>query len=276
MSDTDIVATFSSREGFEAARRALETLGSRYEVLSPDPGFSRVGCPSLVVDLTDWGVAYGAQGRLVCSGWVEYRPAQTAVPSSSPPEYDEDVFGRAAVMVLAPCVAESGKVRLIAHLSGDLQPVMPYLNAVIGGAFYNPTAHILTFKDQHRLLCLYPRRIAVAKADDLVDGWRTLESIRCLANEVWLQRGEIAPSFATRKPPSFLEIYERLPRINCGLCGEPTCLAFAAQVWQGKRLPTECAPVYDGRFGHLREALEEITRGFAGGSREEGAESGSG
>jgi len=57
-----------------------------------------------------------------------------------------------------------------------------------------------------------------------------------------------------------LEIYKRLPRMNCGACGERTCLAFAVRVRAGERNIRECAPVFEGEYGHLREALREIVQ----------------
>lgn len=260
----EIVVTFPARAEFEATRRVLERVQLPFAVLSPDPGYSLVGCPSLVLDLSAWAEVQAVRGNLLCSGWVDYRPPQIAVPSAPPLAYQEDVFGRAAVMVLAPCVADSGKVRLVAHITGDVAETMPYLNALLSGAFYNPGAQILTYRDEHRLVSLYPRRIAIAKADDLVDGWRTLESIRCQVNEIWALRSEIAPCFEIRKRPSFLEIYQRLPRTNCGLCGERTCLAFAARVWQGEQKLRGCMPVLEGDYGHLKGALLEIAKGLGG------------
>jgi ArsR family metal-binding transcriptional regulator len=116
--------------------------------------------------------------------------------------------------------------------------------------------------DGYRMVSLYPRRITVAKADELVDAWRTLESIRRKANEVWVRRGEIEPSYELRERPPALEIFKRLPRTNCRACGEATCLAFAVKVWQGGALPKACAPVFAGEYGHLKDALLEICKGL--------------
>ena len=65
-----------------------------------------------------------------------------------------------------------------------------------------------------------------------------------------------------RERPPALEIFKRLPRTNCRACGEATCLAFAVQVWQGRRLPRECRPVCEGEYAHLKDALVEICAGL--------------
>ena len=153
---------------------------------------------------------------------------------------------------------------MIAHLKGDLGPVLPYLNAVIPQASYSPSAEILTFMDGYRMIALYRRRITIAKADEIVDGWLTLERIRRLVEHTWSVREQIEPSFEIRKRPPAIEIYKRLPRTNCGLCGEPTCLAFAMRLWTGEGSVIRCLPVFEegGTSAHLKEALVEICAGM--------------
>ncbi|HPD17664.1 MAG TPA: (Fe-S)-binding protein [Planctomycetota bacterium] len=258
-----LVATFPARDEFVKARARLDALALPYEVVSPDPGFSRVGAPSLVMTAEARRKLGGRVGDgFTASGWVEYRPAQVPVPRERPAEFEEDVFGHAAVMVLAPCVADATKIRLIAHLSGDLAEVFPYLNAVMREASYNVHGPTFTFLDRYRMVSMYPRRIAVAKADELVDAWRVLEAIRCRANEVWARRAEIAPSYEMRERPPALEILKRLPRTNCRACGEATCTAFAVKVWSGGADVTLCRPVFAGDRQDLKEALSEVCAGL--------------
>ena len=260
---TASLTTFPQRGEFDKARHSLQDLGLGYEVISPDPGYAQVGTSSLAVD-TETRLRFASHGDdFLCSGWVDYRPANINVPSEPPPEFSEDMFGKAAVMVLAPCVADQTKIRLVAHIGGDLTAVLPYLNSEMRGASYNRNGPTLTFMDGYRMVSLYPRRITVAKADELVDGWRTLETIRCRSNTVWARRAEIQPCYEMRKRPPVLEIFRRLPRTNCGLCGEPTCMAFAAQVWQGQRPVRDCRPVFEGDQNYLKDALVEICLGLA-------------
>jgi len=242
---------------------ALEELSAPFKVVSPEPGFRRVGVASLVLDGETYRALYERlASTFVCSGWVDYRPAEVLVPDAPPPEFEEDVFGHAAIMVLAPCVADPMKIRLIAHISGDLTEVFPYMNAVMREASYNRNGPTFTFMDGYRMISLYPRRIAVAKADEIVDAWRTLEAIRRRVNQTWARRAEITPSYERREKPSALEIFKRLPRTNCRACGEQTCLAFAVKLWSGGAQPSDCRPVFAGDYSRLRPALLEICRGL--------------
>ncbi len=255
--------TFARRSEFDKAREALDTCGLRYEVVSPEPGFAKVGAASLALDEEVRSALYSRfPNDFTCSGWVDYRPASAAVPPEAPQEFAEDVFGEARIMVLASCVADETKIRLIAHISGDLTEVFPYMNAVMREASYNRNGPTFTFMDGYRMISLYARRIAVAKADEIVDAWRTLEVIRRRANETWARRAEITPCYEMREKPPALEIFKRLPRTNCRACGEQTCLAFAVKLWSGAAQPSDCRPVFEGGHSRLRPALVEICRGL--------------
>jgi ArsR family metal-binding transcriptional regulator len=258
-----LVGTFPRRSEFDKAKTGLDALGLPYEAISPDPGFAKVGVPALVLDEDAHKALYARHPNdFTCSGWVDYRPAGIAVPAEGPSDYQEDVFGQAAIMVLASCVADMTKIRLIAHLSGDLTEVFPYMNAVMREASYNRAGPTFTFMDGYRMISIYPRRIAVAKADEIVDGWRTLEAIRRRANEVSQRRNEIEPSYEMREKPPALEIFKRLPRTNCRVCGEQTCLAFAIRVYMGELPVGRCRPVFAGEFARMKDALMEICAGL--------------
>ncbi len=259
-----LTGTFPRRSEFDKAKKALDLCGLRYEVISPDPGFAKVGVPALVLDEEVHRALHSRDPNgFTCSGWVDYRAASVAVPAEAPADKEKDMFGHAAIMLLAACVADASKIRLIAHLSGDLTEVFPYMNAVMREASYNKAGPTFTFMDGYRMISLYSRRIAIAKADEIVDGWRTLEAIRRRANEVWQHRREIQPSYEMREKPPALEIFKRLPRTNCKACGEQTCLAFAVRVYMGEVPVGRCAPVFAGEFKRLRDALVEICAGLS-------------
>ena len=164
----------------------------------------------------------------------------------------------AAITFVTDCVADTTKICLIAGLSADVTEVMPYLNAEIPSGTYVPGGPHLTFMKEHRMVSLYPQRVAIAKADDIDDGWRTVIWVCRLIDDVWARKSEIEPSYEMRRRPSALEIYGWLPRTNCRACGELTCLAFAAMLLQGKRRLDECTPLYTQQHAPLRERMEDI------------------
>ena len=261
-----LVTTFPVLSEFQRAFAVLDTMGAACERIDPTPALSLVAVPALVVSREVRAALASAATDITFSGWVDYRSPQTTMPEGPAPEAAEadGCFRRAVIMVLAPCVADYKKIRLIAHIEGNLGPVLPYLNTMLPQASYSPSAEALTFMDGYRMIALYPKRITIAKADEIVDAWLTLERIRALAVKTWRERDRIEPSFETRKRPPALEIFKRLPGTNCGLCGKPTCLAFALHVWTGEASARRCLPVFEegGRFSHLQEALLEICAGM--------------
>ena len=247
----DRLTTFANRRLYDGAVEVLRARGVRVEVISPDPGYAQVGVPALAAE-SDAAPVLSAAGVFV-SGWVDFRPPNRSVPGDAPPAFTDDILGECAIMVLAPCVADVAKLRLIA----------PFLNAEMPAGSYGQDPATYTYQDAYRMISLYSHRITIAKADDIVDAWRVLESIRRLVNETWLRRASITPMYERRSRPPALEIYKRLPGTSCRQCGEKACLAFACRVWRGEGSPSECRPVFeDPAYAHLREPLLQICAGL--------------
>ena len=257
------IGTFPQRQEFQRAKSALDALALPYQIVSPDPGFALVGTPSLVLDdSVRLALAQQAPAAFVCSGWVDYRPSRTAVPPTPPPTRPDDLIASIAIVVLAPCMADPLKIRLIAHTTAHLAPALPYLNAEMRQGSYNREAQTLSYMDGPRMISVFDVRIALAKANDLVDAWRSLETLRQRLNDVWSRRTAITPCYERRAKPPALEIYQRLPKTNCGACGEKTCMAFALRLWTGDTTPSRCRPMFQGDYQHMRPAFTEICTGL--------------
>ncbi len=253
------ILTFPCPAEFAKARTCLDRLALDYAIISPRPGFSRVGVDSLVMEPEVRVSLFREVGAgVICSGWVAYQPTRITTSAALPATFPEDIVGAVSIVVMAPCIADSAKIRLIVHIAGNLSGVFPYLNTEMPQAMYSRETETFTYMDAHRLVTLYPQRITLAKADDLVDAWHSLEKIRCRANDTWGRRHSLAPSWEMRQKPPALEIYKRLPRTNCGACGEKTCLAFALRLHNGEVSPLLCAPVFSEEHGQLRIPFLEI------------------
>jgi ArsR family metal-binding transcriptional regulator len=244
----ELIVVFPHTGELEKASALLDAAGLRSTAVPP--------APALVTEAGGLAIILESVPRITVAGWTEYRPASCHLPVRR--EFAEDIFGEAAITFFGPCMADETKVRLVAHLSGDLTEVLPYLNAEMRQACYNADGSSLTFMEGYRLVTLSARRIAMGKADEIVDAWRLLEEIRVRIDETWARRTSITPSYVMRSRPPVLEIYKRLPRTNCKLCGEPTCMAFAAKLRMGEGKLSQCTPVFDGEYGHLREALVDL------------------
>ena len=259
MPDTAVV--FQAPAEVERARRALEEAGAAFRLIAPPPEVAPVAVPFLVIPDASRGPLHEAvRGGVVVAGQVPFRdPDEDRLLALPPmPETDADVVGRLVIAYVAPCVAADDELRLTAHVAGDLGPVLPYLNAVMPAGTYAPAGPTFTWMEGQRLITLSPRRVAVSRVVEMVDAWRTLESIRRRVLDVWHRRDAIEPSTERRVQVTALEVYRRTPQINCGACGEPTCMAFAVRLVAGEQRPAHCTPAFEGDYRHLRAGLEEI------------------
>ncbi|MFQ5721016.1 MAG: [Fe-Fe] hydrogenase large subunit C-terminal domain-containing protein [Candidatus Aminicenantales bacterium] len=67
---------------------------------------------------------------------------------------------------------------------------------------------------------------------------------------------DLASAIKKRKEKE--EIYKNLPKIDCSICGSPTCLAFAEDVVRGKAELTDCIFNLPQRFRELSQELSEL------------------
>ncbi|WP_458012349.1 (Fe-S)-binding protein [Candidatus Solincola sp.] len=189
----------------------------------------------------------------------------------------EMLIERIDIEQVEPCFADETKIRLIARIPVDVSELLPYLNAVLANATYVgggegkegpedgevPTyasdRPALTFTKGPRLVTVYPRRVTIAKADDVADAEETLDWLVERLNYVHEHREEIEPVYEGKIKIKPLDIYGLLPQTNCRECGEQGCLAFALLLLQEKHRLRDCPPLYrEERWKGKRERLEEV------------------
>ncbi|HBV50862.1 MAG TPA: ferredoxin, partial [Clostridiales bacterium] len=65
------------------------------------------------------------------------------------------------------------------------------------------------------------------------------------------------------------EIYERLPALDCGACGSPSCRALAEDVVRGKARMTDCIFILRRKIKRLANEMMMFDNGFTDGTEEE-------
>jgi ArsR family metal-binding transcriptional regulator len=153
------------------------------------------------------------------------------------------------IVHVVDCILDARKTRVIADLSDDVSPVFPYLNAIMPDLLYNPGARSITLRREWRIITLYQTVAVMVKMDGPEDARAQLDWLRRLINGTWARRAEIEPSFERRTLLRPLDAYLLLPRLNCGACGEATCMAFAFALLLGTARPSACP--------HLAEPAHE-------------------
>jgi len=158
-----------------------------------------------------------------------------------------------------PCLAEPGRIIVIGTPDRPLHDVLPYLATLPGIIAWNPDALTLTFRRPHGFMTLYNDKVYITQVVDAPEGLELLDSLVQAINAVWAKRAELIAVTARKHAPRHLDIWELLPRTNCGRCDEATCLAFAVAVVQQKRPLTDCQPLQsDSSFADRKATLEAM------------------
>lgn len=131
-------------------------------------------------------------------------------------------------------------VHCIAHLDQDIEPVLPYLNAVLGGFEYLKDPPAVIFRSQGKMITVQGRQIAINALRDAAEADKILAWLQREINAAWEKRDTITPSYEGAPKPKILEILKLLPKTNCKKCGLPTCMVFATRVAEGVKGPEDC------------------------------------
>jgi ArsR family metal-binding transcriptional regulator len=163
--------------------------------------------------------------------------------------YDLEVF-------TPHCQPGSECLSAIARLVVDIAPVMPYLNATLEDAAYNPNAPALTCRVDGRFITFCAYHIGIEYVEDRSDAQRVAEELVALVNRTWEHSDSIIPNHTAYRRPRPMDIYKLLPQTNCKACGQPTCFTFALKMVTGEVQLSDCPalqdPAHVERLGELR------------------------
>jgi len=154
-----------------------------------------------------------------------------------------------------PCIAMPERIRFVAEFDCDVSEVMPYLNAVLEDAIFNPNGPSITMKRDGRLIGIQPRQLAVGKVIDLIEANKWIDWVQSLINDCYNKRDTIKPNYERRKLLMPLDIYKLLPATNCRKCGEPSCMAFAIKLLSEEKSIMACDDLFSGKFQEKRNTL---------------------
>ncbi len=166
-------------------------------------------------------------------------------------DYDIEVF-------TPPCEPGAERFAARARLKVDISEVLPYLNATLRGAVYNPAAQVLTWKKGGHNIAFHAYEIATSNAPDRAAAEAELQGLVALVNRTWERRGQITPDYEPHQRPAPMAIYNLLPKTNCRKCGEQTCFTFALKLAVSQVRLEECPPLFEPEYADKRAALQAI------------------
>ncbi len=154
-----------------------------------------------------------------------------------------------------PCEPGGERFAAKAHLKVDITEVLPYLNATLRGAVYNPAAPALTWKKAGHNIAFHPLEIATSDVESREQAEKEVRGLVELVNRTWARREEIEPSYEVRQRPTPVAVYQLLPRTNCGQCGEATCFNFALKLVAAQVSLEDCPPLREPQYKAQAEKL---------------------
>jgi len=157
-----------------------------------------------------------------------------------------------------PCNPSAETVNAIVEFEDELTELLPYLNAELGPGMYDPDLPFLRLLKAGRSITVHPNKIAIAKLRDEEESKEVLAWLKEQINSINDRRGEIQPSYESIGQVKALDVFKLLPKTNCGQCGQPTCLAFAAVVAQADKEIAECPLLFSEDFQEQRRVLLKI------------------
>ena len=149
-------------------------------------------------------------------------------------------------------------VHCIAHLEQNIEPVLPYLNANLGGFEYLNDPAAVIFRSQGKLITVQGNKIAINALREEAEADKILEWLKREINETWENRSAIQPSYEGAPKPKVIEILKLLPKTNCQECGLPTCMVYATRVAKGVKGPNDCPPLEPEKMLRLEEYLNQF------------------
>lgn len=152
------------------------------------------------------------------------------------------------------CNTQFESVHCIAQLNEDIEEVLPYLNAMLGGAEYFSDPPCVVFHHYGKIIKVGSKEIAINALEDEEEAERILTWLKDMINKAWEDKDTITPSYTGRKKPQPLEILKLLPKTNCKKCGRPTCMVFALHMAEGGLAPSDCP--------ELKEENRHILEGY--------------
>ena len=166
-------------------------------------------------------------------------------------EYTLEIFN-------SKCQPGAMGVHCFAHFDQDVSCALPYLNSVLGGFEYLTDPPALTLRTQGKLITVHGDKAAINALKDESEARKITEWLKNEINAAWEGRTEITPCYHGQQRPKLIEILKLLPKTNCGKCGLPTCMVFAAQAVEGGRGAEDCPELAPAD----REGLMRYLAGF--------------
>ena len=166
-----------------------------------------------------------------------------------------------AIIFMEPCTTGHGRIKICAQLARNIDDLLPYLNAVIKTANYNPKAPSFSYKTGNHIITVQGDTLSATQMENESDAYEFLEQFQIIVNDTADNKAHITPLNKQRERLKPFELYRYLPKTNCQSCGEATCMAFATKLVDGSQKLDRCTLLKEQEnslnYQHLAFILKE-------------------
>ena len=171
-------------------------------------------------------------------------------------EKENDVLVRSfEIKEVLPCFTTPGYIRFTAKADKEIGEVIPiiFLSYPPGKANYSSEENSLTLHIYNRLITLFADgKVGVTNTPDIEGAKEILKVIGGIINDAYkryLKYGKPSrEEIEKARKLSWIDIYNCLPKTNCGKCGYQVCSSFAVSVLQGNVKLSKCTLLSDPKY----------------------------
>ncbi len=153
------------------------------------------------------------------------------------------------------CLPTSIHLNLIMNFDDDIGDLLPYIAARLPGCTYIHGTDVINYPEKYHIVAIKPKEITITRVKDQEQAKELCEYWKKFINETDSIRDKITPVFMKKVEIGPLDVFKSLPGTNCGECGYPTCMAFAAGVVKRETDIRDCRPFFNEVDFETRKAL---------------------
>lgn len=146
-------------------------------------------------------------------------------------------------LVNIDCLPDSSHFNVLMDLAEPIGELLPYLAATLDGCTYVHGADVINYMESGHIVGIYPDRLTITDVTGLDQADELCARYFAAVADVRSRMKEIEPVYEKRPALTVMDILKQLPRTNCGDCGKPTCMAFAAAVFRREATLSACPPL---------------------------------
>jgi len=161
------------------------------------------------------------------------------------------------------CLVNPENITIEAWSTEELNSIIEVLAMILPPlkANYTKEWRCVTLREFEKLISIYSSGKITFCAKDLEEAKLILNYVKFLIEKAKKEYMENGPpeekELELKKKLTVLELYKYLPKTNCGLCGQPTCIALADKILRGEASLNDCKPLKDPKNMYLIEKLRE-------------------